>query len=240
MENWLGSIWFGSGGVTIKNVPGFFIQKNGEGFYGLYDKNGIAFTGPLDEFTLKVLDAITSISSINDLEIHDRLNAVLNLESGKTITIEEAGQFGNNFKENGVLAWLSKPAGTSIMIDNGGNIFLPGKTSNIARDADLELVHELLGHGFQYIIGELRYNDRSAQFRVNGKLIGWATRQEADASSITTRAAQKSNRPQMWQPVYEERYIDINGDQRFIYHVIPRNYFINYSSSQKPQNYTRW
>ena len=229
-----------SGGVQVQGMGSYFIKNTGKGDYWFYNK-GSAFIGPPTQFAQKVLNAIKSIGSILDEEIQGRLNAVLNLESGNTILIQEAGQYGNNFNEKkAVLSWSTTPISLNIMVDNGGNIYLPGKISNVARDADLELVHELLGHGFQYIIGELWHNDRSAQFRENGNLIGWATRQEADASSITTRAAQLSRRPQMWQPVYEELYLDYNREQRIIYHVIPRNYFINNSVSQNPHYYKRW
>ena len=236
LENWLGSIWFGSGGVTIKNVPGFFIQKNGEGVYGLYDKNGAAFTGPLDEFSLKVLDAITSISSINDLEIHDRLNQLLN-NSDKIITIDEGI---NNFNpENGRLSWLSDEKG-EVMINNGGDIFTRGYSKKI-RDPDLELVHELLGHGWQYINRLLNF-ERMIEFKKSGRVIGRAIKAEADACSITTRAALKSGRLEMWQPVYIEqlpeknRYLNMNMQ----YHVIPKDYFLNNKDSQNPINYKTW
>ena len=235
LGNWLASLWFAGGGVTIKNVPGFFIQKNGEGVYGLYDKNGAAFTGPLDDFSLKVLDAINVMESINDRDIQGRLYSVIN--SIKIISIFEG--FTNEFNgATGELMW-SGINDAILLLDNGGDIYKSGRIAHPGRDADLNLVHELLGHGYQYLNGNLNYNDK-LDWRVNGKIISRIPIVEADAATMSSIAAIKSGRAHMYQPAYAQPITTPTGTVTYLYHMVPM--FFNFSNREtmKPQNFIKW
>ncbi|MBP6047470.1 MAG: hypothetical protein KA530_10375 [Ferruginibacter sp.] len=224
-----------NGGVQVQGMGSYFIKNTGKGDYWFYNK-GSAFTGPPTQFAQKVLNAIKLIGSILDEEIQGRLNQLLN-NSDKIITIEEGL---HNFNEkNGTLSWLPDEKGY-VMYNNGGDIFTSGFGKK-NRDPDLELAHELIGHGWQYINRFLNF-ERMLEFRENGKVIGRALKAEADASSITTRAAMKSGRPEMWQPVYIEQVSEKNRSLNINmnYHVIPKDYFINNRESQNPLYYQRW
>lgn len=76
------------------------------------------------------------------------------------------------------MSWFDSKNG--INTTNGGNIEKSGAISKHKRDSDLELVHEWLGHGFQYSKGMLN-NDRMLPFYQRGNLIGFAQKVEADA-----------------------------------------------------------
>jgi RHS repeat-associated protein len=213
----------------------YYLQRNKDGGISYYDGKGKLYEGKLDEFSQSVLSAVNSIAGINSKEVQTRLNEVLG--GGKMITMQD-GLTGFNDK-TGTVSWFDDKNGNGVMIDNGGDIEKRGQYANARRDSDLELVHEWLGHGYQYSKGILNH-DRMESFTENGNVIGRAEKAEADASTMVTIAAQASGRPQMAQPIYIEQGKLPNGATgQMLYHVIPRGYLLTNSESQKPTNYRR-
>ena len=222
-------------GVVIEGQY-YNMQKNKQGGISYYDNKGKLYEGKLDDFSQSVLDAVNKIAGINDGEVQSRLSEVLT--GKKKITI---GDGINNFNDkNGNLDWQDKS--NEIQTTNGGSIFKPGSISKHRRDSDLELVHELLGHGYQYSKGILNH-DKMLPFTENGNIIGWAEKVEADAATMVSRAAVASGRAQMAQPVYKAQ-MPFDGTTEetkatYYYHVIPKGYLLTNSESQKPINYRR-
>ena len=120
-------------------------NRTKEGGLAYFDEKGKQYTGDIDGFARSVMDAMNSINGIDNKEVQSRLNGVLSSE--KVITIE----YGPNEFTDGILTWA--PDQNGIDLTNGGTYEKKGVTSKERRDADLELVHELLGHGFQYVKG---------------------------------------------------------------------------------------
>jgi len=212
----------------------YYMQRNDNGGIGYYDAKGKLYEGKLDDFSQSLLTAANSIAGIKDDEVQTRLTEVLG--GSKMITMQDG--LPNFDGKTGTLSWFDNKNG--IMTDNGGNIEKPGSFSKTKRDGYLELVHEWLGHGFQYSKGMLN-NDRMLPFRDEKyNLIGVAPKVEADASTMVTRAANASGRPQMGQPVYIEQGKNASGQPvQMLYHVIPRGYLLTNSESQKPVYYQR-
>jgi RHS repeat-associated protein len=213
----------------------YYLQRNKDGGISYYDDKGKMYGGKLDEFSQSVLTAANSIAGIKDDEVQSRLTEVLG--GSKMITMKDG--LPDFDGKTGTLSWFNNKDGNGIMTTNGGNMEKAGPFSKSRRDSDLELVHEWLGHGFQYSKGMLNH-DRILPFTEKGRFIGWPEKVEADASSIVTRAAQASGRPQMGQPVYIEFGKRPDGTPaQMLYHVVPRGYLLTNSESQKPPNYRR-
>ena len=211
------------------------LQRNKDGGISYYDNSGKMYDGKLDEFSQSVLTAVNSIAGIKDDEVQSRLTEVLGGE--KMITIMDG--LTNFDGKTGNLSWFDNKDGNGVMTNNGGNIEKAGPFAKSRRDSDLELVHEWLGHGFQYSKGMLNH-DRILPFTEKGRIIGWPEKVETDASSIVTRAAQASGRPQMGQPVYIEPGKRPDGTPaQMLFPVVPKGYLLTNSESQKPTNYRR-
>ncbi len=226
----------GKGGVRVDVGGGYyFIRSIGDGTYGYFDEKNRPLVGPPNEFAQKVLIAMNLIGSISDYEISGRLYSVLN--SDKIITISDG--YTNEFNsETGDLMWTGERS-SQILLDNGGSIYTSGKMSNVGRDADLNLAHELLGHGYQWLFGDLNYNER-IEWRENGKVISRIPVAEADASNITSRVAIMSGRPGMYQPAYQEPGTNSNGGKTFLYHMVPMNFNLYDRNSMNPRYFRRW
>ena len=164
-----------------------------------------------------------------------RLNAILN--STKIITIFEG--FTNEFNpKTGELMW--SPLNDQILtLENRGDIYGIGKESKIGRDSDLNLAHELLGHGFQFLNGDLNYNYR-LNWRENGRLISRIPNVEADAANISSVVALQTGRFLMISRVYEERFKLPDGGITYYFHMVPMFYNMYDSSARNPAYFKRW
>jgi len=211
----------------------YYIGRLQNGSLGYFGNDGKQYTGKLDAFSTELLGTMNQLANVKDDEVQIRLNEVLT--GSKMITIDEGI---NNFDEKtGELTWSNTK--NSIMLNNGGDIEKPGPLSKTQTDPDIDLAHELLGHGYQYEKGVLNHDRMEPFHNAQFQIVGFAEKVEADATNIANRVALSTGRPQMVQPVYIERLKGHDGDvPTFLYHLIPRGYNINNRSSQNPSNYT--
>jgi|GEM_PF-1171043 len=198
------SIWVTSGGQS------YYFGYTKDGGYGFYGGDGKKYSGD-EEFVYDVATDLEGFANTNDQEVQDRMGVMMN--SKFKVVIENGGcdgcggdQLSDVIMKDGsrkstgdkdfdiknpnvigaVVKWdpNTRSTGDNVRNPNGA-------------DADLELAHEFLGHGFQATVRQL---DIKPQTYKDGE--GNFPTIENDAQNISNRVARATHRADMVRPTY--------------------------------------
>ncbi len=218
------SIWVNSGGQN------YYFGNTKDGGYGFYGSDGNKYSGD-DNFVYTLGTDLTGFANTNDQEVQGRLNTMMSssfklevqngdcegcgqdrlgsviMKDGSTKSVDDAGF---NIKDpnvvGAVITWDPSTRNT------GDNVKNPA-----GADADLDLAHELLGHGFQATVRQLDKNDDAY---VPGD--GHFPKIENDAQNISNKVATATGRNDMIRTTYTIPRIVDGENRRIHYHIDPK------------------
>jgi RHS repeat-associated protein len=195
------SIW-----VTI-GAQQYYFGNTKEGGYGFYGSDGKKYDGN-DKFANTLSTALTGFANTQDQDVQDRLGAMISssfkilVESGQSSVGQVLMSDGSRKSVTDQDFNINDPHITGVVV-NWNESFrnsADGVKSQSGADPDLELAHELLGHGFQAMIRQLDNPDNPVKIYKEGS--GWFPRQENDAQLIRNKVAIATKRFNMVAPTY--------------------------------------
>jgi len=240
------SIW-----ISI-NGQNYYFGNTKDGGWGFYGGNGEKYNGD-DKFANAVSSALTGFANVNDPEVRDRFNTILGskfklvVEDGQTQTSDVIKKDGSRQRIDKDVD-ITNPNIIGAVIqwnpDVRNTLGVPG-----GADPDLDLAHELLGHGFQATVRNLRTVDQLDDHNPDdfvqspdypdGKKRGKLSIYENDAQAIRNRVAVATGRRNMVSAIYKsdataKKYGDTEAvkQTRFIY-IIDPNRLIQWNRNRK-------
>jgi len=228
------SVW-----VSIEGQD-YYFGNTKDGGWGFYGSDGKKYDGG-NKFANSLSDALTGFANVDDKEVQQRFNTVIS--SKFKLVVELGGARASDL--------IMKDGSRTPITPKGIDVNSPDVVGAVIKwdpnfrnmesllpkthgtDPDLDLAHELLGHGFQATIRNLRtpsqLDDHNDNDFVQTPGVGKLSIYENDAQAIQNRVAVGSGRSNMVVPIYTtdgtSNYFgrDINRQNtRFTYTIDPK------------------
>jgi RHS repeat-associated protein len=212
------SIWVNIGGQN------YYFGNTKENGYGFYGADGKKYDGD-DKFANTLSSALTGFANSTDKEVKDRTDAEMS-SSFKILVEPGQNEVGQVILEDGSRKSVSdkdfdikdpRINGVVVSWNEDFRNQADGVKSKTGADPDLDLAHELLGHGFQAMTKELDNPNNPRMVYSDGA--GFFPRQENDAQLIRNKVAMSTGRYNMLAPTYT--YDKNPIQQRVAYPLVP-------------------